>query len=131
MATVAPFVFLSGTLGLSSLSSRLRTRGKSQVLVFVLLSLILFAGILSSLWLGPMPWSRAVEKDQYAEITPTRAAILGQLHALIGTYDSVSRHFLGISIHLKGGYPFISLRRMEKSRLGTLSIPRASSWIPG
>ena len=90
MAKVAPFVFLSGTLGVSSLSRRLKTRGKSQVLVYVLLSLILFASILSSFWLSPMPWSHAVERDQYAELTPTRAAILEQLHSLIGPNDSLS-----------------------------------------
>jgi uncharacterized membrane protein len=89
MANVAPFVFLSGTLGLSSLYHRLKTRGKSQALIYVLLSLILIANILASFWLSPMPWSHAVERDQYAELTPTRAAVLEQLHSLIGP-DSLS-----------------------------------------
>lgn len=90
MASVAPFVFLSGALGVSSLSRRLKTRGKSQALVYALLGLILFASILCSFWLSPMPWSRAVERDQYAELTPTRVAVLEQLHSLIGPNDSLA-----------------------------------------
>jgi len=90
MAPVAPFVFLSATIGLSKLARKLKHSGRSPLVLRFLLVAILGAGVASSFWLSPMPWSHAVATGQYADLSPEREEILKRLSDLIGPEDSVS-----------------------------------------
>lgn len=90
MAKIAPFIFLSAVLGVGRLVGPRGIKATPNRLKYCLAGLILLASVVTSFWLSPMPWSRAVEAGQYADLSPERKKILQELSVLIDPEDSLS-----------------------------------------
>ncbi len=90
MAKLAPFVFLSATLGISHLVHRERIHPNGKRPGHVLAGLVLPACVLASTLWGPWTWNPAVATEQYAPLSPERAKTLASIESQIGPDDSLS-----------------------------------------
>jgi len=90
MAKLAPFVFLSATMGISRLIRRGRTHHSGKRPGHVLAGLVLPACVLASALWGPWTWNPAVAAEQYAPLSPERVQTLADIESQIGPADSLS-----------------------------------------
>lgn len=90
MAQLAPFLFLSATLGIGRLHVELRRQDLHKRVAYGLTIAVLVGTFSSSLLFGPAPWSISIDEKQYAALSDTEMETMSKLKLIIRPDASLS-----------------------------------------